>query len=123
MIGVAGCALPRGDLEPVAATAPGTSKVEMLVATTRMRSTPAEMFSGDRGPGLDFADIVVSIPPDNVRQIGEVQKPRQLPGDPATDFVTLKAEYNDQPQAIAKHSPAGARDAAKASAGVCAWVQ
>ena len=85
MIGVAGCALPRGDLEPVAATAPGTSKVEMLVATTRMRSTPAEMFSGDRGPGLDFADIVVSIPPDSVRQIGEVQKPRQLPGDPATD--------------------------------------
>ncbi|TPV98464.1 MAG: hypothetical protein USCAAHI_02113 [Beijerinckiaceae bacterium] len=101
IIGVAGCALPRGDLEPVAATAPGTSKVEMLVATTRMRSTPAEMFSGDRGPGLDFADIVVSIPPDSVREIGEVQKPRQLPGDPATDFVTLKAEYNDRPQAIA----------------------
>jgi esterase/lipase superfamily enzyme len=43
----------------------------------------------------------MSIPADSVRQIGEVQKPRQLPGDPATDFVTLKAEYNDQPQAIA----------------------
>jgi Alpha/beta hydrolase of unknown function (DUF900) len=36
-----------------------------------------------------------------VRQIGEVQRPRQIPGDPATDFVTLKAEYNDRPQALA----------------------
>jgi esterase/lipase superfamily enzyme len=51
----------------------------MLVATTRMWSTPEEMFSGDRGPGLDFADIVVSIPTDSVRQIGEVQKPVSFP--------------------------------------------
>ena len=97
-----GCAsLPTGVLEPVAATAPGTSQVEMLVATTRMRTVPAVMFSGLRGPGLDFADIVVSIPPGGVRQIGEVQWPRQIPGDPATDFVTLKADYNDRPQALA----------------------
>ncbi|HUI20170.1 MAG TPA: alpha/beta hydrolase [Methylocella sp.] len=101
LLSVAGCADPRGVLEPIAATAPGTSKVEMLVATTRMRSTPAEMFSGERGAGLDFADIVVSIPPDSVRQIGEVQRPHQIPGNPATDFVTLKADYNDRPQAIA----------------------
>jgi esterase/lipase superfamily enzyme len=60
----------------------------MLVATTRARTTPAEMFSGDRGPGLDFADIVVSIPP--VHRPGEVEYPRQIPGDPATDFVTLE---------------------------------
>jgi esterase/lipase superfamily enzyme len=80
---------------------PGASQVEMLVATTRMRTTPAEMFSGFRGPALDFADIVVSLPPDSVRQIGEVQLPRQIPGDPATDFVTLKADYNDRTQALA----------------------
>jgi esterase/lipase superfamily enzyme len=37
-----------------------------------------------------------------VRQIGEVQWPRQIPGDPATDFVTLRADYiNDRPQALA----------------------
>ncbi len=101
LFGIAGCADPRGVLEPVAAATPGTSKVEMLVATTRRRSTPDEMFSGERGPGLDFADIVVSIPPDSVRQIGEVQRPRQIPGNPATDFVTLKAEYNGRSQAIA----------------------
>jgi esterase/lipase superfamily enzyme len=101
LLSLSGCALPRGVLEPVTATAPGTSKVEMLVATTRMRTTPAEMFSGERGPGLDFADIVVSIPPDSAREIGEVQKPHQLPGNPATDFVTLKADYNDRRQAMA----------------------
>jgi esterase/lipase superfamily enzyme len=99
--GLAGCASPKGFLAPVAARAPGTSEVEMLVATTRERSTPAEMFSGFRGPALDFADIVVSLPPDGVRQIGEVQLPRQIPGDPATDFVTLKADYNDRTQALA----------------------
>jgi esterase/lipase superfamily enzyme len=99
--GLAGCASPKGFLEPVAARAPGTSEVEMLVATTRMRTTPAEMFSGFRGPALDFADIVVSLPPDSVRQIGEVQLPRQIPGDPATEFVTLKADYNDRTQALA----------------------
>lgn len=101
LLSLAGCATPTGVLEPVAATAPGTSKVEMLVATTRMRTEPAEMFSGERGPGLDYADIVVSIPPDSARQIGEVQKPRQVPGNPATDFVTLKADYNDRAQAMA----------------------
>jgi esterase/lipase superfamily enzyme len=84
---LAGCA--RGFLDPVAKVAsPGTTQVEMLVATTRARTNePAEMFSGKRGPGLDFADIVVSIPP--VHQLGKVENPHQIPGDPATDFVTL----------------------------------
>jgi hypothetical protein len=53
----------KGILEPVASTVPEASQVEMLVATTRRRTTPAEMFSGERGLALDFADIVVSIPP------------------------------------------------------------
>jgi esterase/lipase superfamily enzyme len=101
VFGLAGCAAPKGFLVPVAAWAPGTSQVEMLVATTRTRTTPAEMFSGFRGQALDFADIVVSLPPDSVRQIGEVQLSRQIPGDPATDFVTRKADYNDRTQALA----------------------
>ncbi|MGB6176010.1 MAG: esterase, partial [Methylocella sp.] len=71
----------------------------MLVATTRTRTTPAEMFSGERAQTLDFADIVVSIPP--VHQPGKVEDPHQIPGDPATDFVTLKADYNDRAQALA----------------------
>ncbi|MGH6841006.1 MAG: hypothetical protein ACREDV_02790, partial [Methylocella sp.] len=89
VFGLAGCAAPRGFLKPVGASAsPGTSQVEMLVATTRAPANePAEMFSGERGDALAFADIVVSIPP--VHQKGKVEFPHQIPGDPATDFVTL----------------------------------
>jgi esterase/lipase superfamily enzyme len=64
VLGLASCAAPKGVLIPVdEAAAPGTSQVEMLVATTRKPGAPVEMFSGDRGDGLRFADIVVSIPP------------------------------------------------------------
>ncbi|MGQ0445894.1 MAG: alpha/beta hydrolase [Beijerinckiaceae bacterium] len=89
VFGLAGCAAPSGFLKPVGASAsPGTSQVEMLVATTRAPANePAEMFSGERGSGLEFADVVVSIPP--VHQKGKVEFPHQVPGDPATDFVTL----------------------------------
>jgi esterase/lipase superfamily enzyme len=86
---------------PVAGTAPGASQVDMLVATTRRQSDPAELFSGDRGDLPSFANITVSIPPPEARQVGEVQWPRQVPGNPATEFVTLKADVIDRPQATA----------------------
>jgi esterase/lipase superfamily enzyme len=44
---------------------------------------------------------MVSIPPPSARQIGEVQWPRQVPGNPATEFVTLKADVIDRQQALA----------------------
>jgi esterase/lipase superfamily enzyme len=92
----------RGFLAPVVESAPGTSKVDLLVATTRMPAgSTAEMFSGGRGSAPAFADIEVSLPPDAAREIGEVQWPRQVPGNPAVDFVTLRAEIIDRAQAIA----------------------
>jgi esterase/lipase superfamily enzyme len=96
-----GCASLRGVLVPVGGTVAGASRVDMLVATTRKRADPAEMFSGARGPTPAFANITVSIPPPSARQIGEVQWPRQVPGNPATDFVTLKADVIDRNQALA----------------------
>ncbi len=91
---VAGCAgRPKNVLLPVADTAPSSSRVEMLVTTTRSRSTNrGEMFTGERGPMPAFADITVSIPPKNVRKEGEVAWPKRLPPNPATDFATLKAD-------------------------------
>lgn len=78
--GLAGCASPKGFLEPVKeAPTPGTSQVEMLVATTRERTTPAEMFSGLRGPALDFADIVVSLPPTASAKLGKFSCPAKFP--------------------------------------------
>jgi esterase/lipase superfamily enzyme len=73
----------------------------MLVATTRSPTEPSEMFSGARGPGLSFANITISIPPESARRVGEVQWPSRIPGSPATDFVTLKADVINQKQAMA----------------------
>jgi esterase/lipase superfamily enzyme len=100
---LSGCATINGYLQPdpSAFNAPGTSHVEMVVATTRTpAASPAVMFSGGRALEPGFADMVVSIPPDANRQIGEVQWPKQLPGDPAVDFVTLKADLINRDQAI-----------------------
>lgn len=83
------------------AAAPGTRRVEILAATTRRPGTEVEMFSGVRGDGLSFADIVVSIPP--THQTGKVELPHEVPGNPATDFVTLKPTGRiDESEALAK---------------------
>ncbi len=103
-LALVGCAgRPTGNLVVVSAQAPpGASKVEILVATTRAEATqPGVMFSGERAPGLAFADIVMSIPPDSARKIGEVQWPSHSPGDPAHDFVTLRAQELDVDRAVA----------------------
>ena len=99
--GLSACASVRGVMVPVSGTVAGASRVDMLVATTRKRVEPEEMFSGDRGPAPGFANITVSIPPPSARQIGEVQWPQQVPGNPATEFVTLKADVIDREQALA----------------------
>ncbi|EHP84117.1 protein of unknown function DUF900 hydrolase family protein [Methylorubrum extorquens DSM 13060] len=49
---------------------------------------------------VSFAEIAVSIPPDSTRKAGSVQWPAELPGDPATGFVTVKAHTLDRPQAM-----------------------
>jgi len=84
---------PENVLSPIVETAPAASKVDMLVATTRQRADdPGTLFSGERGKAISIDNIVVSIPPDQNRKVGEVQWPRKLPGNPEKDFVTLKAE-------------------------------
>jgi esterase/lipase superfamily enzyme len=88
----------QGVLIPVAEAADGTSRVMVLAVGTRARSTtdPGEMFSGERGDGLSYAMVSVSIPPDAARAFGEVQWPASVPGDPHRDFVTLSADYLDK---------------------------
>jgi esterase/lipase superfamily enzyme len=95
------CSTVRGVLVPVTASAPGTSRVDMLVTTTRNPTDPSEMFSGARGKNLSYANITVSIPPDATRRVGEVQWPSRVPGNPATEFVTLKANLIDRAEAMA----------------------
>jgi esterase/lipase superfamily enzyme len=102
-LALAGCAeRARGIMQPVAATVPGTSQVNVVVATTRQpAATQAEMFNGERGDQLAFADVTISIPPPSARRIGSVQWPRSLPPNPATDFVTVRADMMSVAQARA----------------------
>ncbi|MFK8253200.1 alpha/beta hydrolase [Ancylobacter terrae] len=100
---LAACAgTPEGVLVPVGDPVEGTSRVDMLVATTRLPSAnPADMFTGERGrPTLSFANITVSLPPDSARKIGEVQWPKRVPGNPQTDFVTTRADIINRDQAL-----------------------
>ncbi|MBL8580853.1 MAG: alpha/beta hydrolase [Rhizobiaceae bacterium] len=82
---------PHGVLAPVAETAPGATQVNMLVATTRVRSAdPGIMFTGERAMAPSFVDIDVSIPPEKNRKVGEVDWPKKLPPNPETDFAVVK---------------------------------
>jgi len=106
-----GCASrPYGDLI-IGESVPGASKVDMLVATTRaeVAEPPGVMFGGARGRGFHFADIVVSVPLDSQRKIGEVQWPSSPPGDPNRDFVTVRADLMDLPEARAEFNARLAR--------------
>jgi esterase/lipase superfamily enzyme len=107
ILGLTGCSSNIGYLLPVPSDydARGTTHVEMVVATTRTRAeSPTVMFGGGRAPVASYADMIVSIPPDANRKVGEVQWPQQLPGNPEVDFVTLKADIITKDQAIATFS-------------------
>ena len=90
---VAACASPpEGVLSPVDSTVPDATKVSILVATTRAPSdNPGLLYSGERGDEVDFNELMISIPPDANRKVGEVQWPKRLPPDPAREFATLSA--------------------------------
>ena len=96
-LALASCAgAPENLFVPVSATAPGASSVDLLVATTRRSAaSPGELYSGERGEGLSFANVVVSIPSDSARAPGEIQWPRTSPGNPATDFVATSVTRLD----------------------------
>ncbi|MGP4752624.1 alpha/beta hydrolase [Agrobacterium pusense] len=94
------CGHPHGVMAPVEVkgTSPKSSQVDMLVATTRQPSgDPATLFSGERSPKPYLTDVAVSIPPN--RKAGDVQWPRRLPANPATDFaVTRVTQIETIPQ-------------------------
>ncbi len=85
----------QGVLIPVKDQVEGTARVPILIATTRKKAVqdPGEMFGGERAEALSYAAVTVSIPPN--RQVGQVQWPAALPGDPKRDFVTVSADYID----------------------------
>ncbi|MGH6755444.1 MAG: alpha/beta hydrolase, partial [Bradyrhizobium sp.] len=90
---VAGCASRPENVFLVSPTptVPGASIVDMLVATNRKpAAVTGVMFGGERGAPA-FAEIAVSIPPASARKVGEIQWPKRMPPNPATEFTTVKA--------------------------------
>ncbi|TAY50312.1 alpha/beta hydrolase [Rhizobium leguminosarum] len=94
---LAGCGgRPVGVMQAAGTVAPGTSKVDLLVATTRAADdNPAVLFSGERGTGLAVNAVDVSIPPEANRKVGQAQWPSRLPADPLRDFVTISVDPLD----------------------------
>jgi esterase/lipase superfamily enzyme len=91
LVQLCGCAeRAHNVLIPLEGGASGTSKVDMLVMSTRQRSaTAGQVFDGERAASYSLTNIVVSIPPDANRIVGEVQWPKELPANPERDFATL----------------------------------
>lgn len=91
---LAACAgRPIGVMEPTNHTANGTTKVELIAATTRAPSVDkAVLFTGERGSGLMIDAVTLSIPPDANREIGQVQWPKRLPADPQKEFTTVAVD-------------------------------
>ncbi|WP_245408261.1 alpha/beta hydrolase [Zhengella mangrovi] len=87
----------------------GATQHRILVATTRAADPdPDILFSGERHPGLNFAEITVSVPPDH--QTGETERvSRGLP-DPAKHFVATAIRPVSSADAFEKAAAAGGKD-------------
>ncbi len=112
VVGLAGCSTrPDGVLTPTPNLAANSSKVDMLVATTRAPTERSGVyFTGERGNDLSLANIAISIPP--IREPGTIQWPSKLPGDPERDFVATAVDpidRHDLPPWFRTHSVQGQR--------------
>lgn len=90
---VAACARPPelvgvdNPQTPVLLTPEGKERT-IYIATTRQASEVVGALYGDeRAPELGFASVEVHIPPNHVP--GELERPEDLPPDPATEFAIV----------------------------------
>lgn len=67
----------------------------IYIATVRAPSSdPAEFFSGERSPKINFASVDVQIPPGHVT--GKIELPRRLPPNAEKHFVIRKPQTFDE---------------------------
>lgn len=79
---------PEGTLTPLGHTVPGASVVNMLTATSRAASdSPGVGFSDVRGQGVALENVLISVPPDDARQAGELVYPTKGAVNPQTEFA------------------------------------
>jgi esterase/lipase superfamily enzyme len=96
---VAGCAGRPGldALMPNAeAAVPGESEHVIMVASTRQRDKrPGVFYNGERASTLSFARFDMTVPPTHAP--GQIEFPKQAPGNPATDMVVRDATFRETP--------------------------
>lgn len=94
---VAGCAGRPGldALMPVAEAAGADEREHViLVASTRQRDKrPGVFYNGERESRLSFARFDMTVPP--THQPGQIEYPKQAPGNPATDMVVREAVFRE----------------------------
>jgi esterase/lipase superfamily enzyme len=94
---VSGCAGRPGidALMPVAeAAGPGEREHVILVASTRQRDRrPGVFYNGERESTLSFARFDMTVPPTHAP--GQIEFPKQAPGNPATDMMVREAVFRD----------------------------
>ncbi|MFM8647158.1 MAG: alpha/beta hydrolase, partial [Methylocystis sp.] len=100
---LAACAgRPQGVLLATHKRPDNVELVNMLVVTTRAPDDMQEgvMFGGDRANHASFANIIVSVPPDANRLVGEIQWPAEKIANPSYEFSTVEARILTQDEAM-----------------------
>ncbi|MEX0343941.1 MAG: alpha/beta hydrolase [Rhizobiaceae bacterium] len=73
----------------------------LFVATTRARAESSEeLFTGERGAGVDYASVRVTVPP--VHKPGELERPRYGAPSPAKHFTITDRNYIDSGEYVAR---------------------
>ena len=71
-----------------AESVPDVSRHRIFITTTRKASeVTGVFFSGERAPDLGLASVDVTVPPIHV--VGQLERPRHLPPNPATEFAVV----------------------------------
>ncbi|MCZ0963852.1 alpha/beta hydrolase [Paracoccus benzoatiresistens] len=73
-----------------ASTTPDLSRHRIFIATTRSASNePGALLSASRASSLGLASVEVTVPPTHV--VGQLERPKDLPPDPRTEFSAVEA--------------------------------
>lgn len=91
---LAGCSRPPeligvDNPELPSASVPELHRHKVFIATTRQATeVVGTFFSAQRAPELGLASVVSTVPP--THKVGEVERPKELPPDPRTEFTIVE---------------------------------
>lgn len=105
---------------PVAAVEEATLQ-RIFIASTRQASEEfGELYSGARSTDLGLASVDVSIPP--THQAGKLERPKQLPPDPRTEFAAVNPVVYASDQAFINALNTAIRDVPRGKRDVLFFV-